>query len=158
MNEFEDMISKMKGTHSEVCKQVETQKQATAADHAARRQEGAEALTSRVSPLVNEALRAMDAQGIGYDHNEDANPYSNPTISLTCKGPKPRSDGSTYEVEGAAVEFSHDGRNLRVSIRRYPFDQKGPSEFTEGSEEDRVKGGIQAALETYFKAITPDRL
>ena len=136
---------------------VEKERAAVAAQQAEKRAVAVQVLNDVAMPLVEEVRTSCDEQGIKYALDTEFEGLCDPCITFQCNGWKARSDGSTYIVDGAELLISHDGKTLSVKIRRYPRYQKGPTALLNSSDRERIINGFQAALNSYFLALTPDK-
>lgn len=157
MSEFNDRIAKMTADLADRTAAIEKDCAVVAAEQAEKRAVGVQVLCDVAMPLIEEVRTSCDAQSIKYALSTEFDGVCDPCITFQCNGWKARTDGSTYIVDGAELLISHDGKALSVKIRRYPRNQRGPTALLNGSDRERIINGFQAALNSYFIALTPDK-
>lgn len=156
MGRFDDRIAKMKADLADRITSIEMDRAVVAAKQAEKRAAGIRVLCDVAMPLIEEVRTSCDAQGIKYALSTEFDGLHEPRITFQCNGRKIRADGSSYIVDGAELLVSHNGEALSVKIRRYPANQKGQAVAVNGPESERIIAGLEATLNSYFIAITPD--
>ncbi|WBY08323.1 hypothetical protein PIB19_02000 [Sphingomonas sp. 7/4-4] len=159
MGEFDDFTRKLSGDHQERTADHEVREAKERDDRHAGWDRDIALLETVATPLLDEAKRACEAQGMRpvIARNWERERFTDPAVEFQLFGPKKRPlDSSTYEVQANTTVVRVEDGKLRASITKRAIGSSVGVNYV-GYDEDGIKQALKHSISSFYDEIDPGK-